>query len=57
MDNQVSLAERINNTLTPVSDFVSSIIFYSVDVFGVSLPLVVVWLMTAAIILTFSFRF
>lgn len=53
----VSLADRINNALTPLSDWVSSIIFYSVDVFGVSLPLVVVWLMVAAVVLTFSFRF
>ena len=53
----LSLADRINNTLTPVSDWVSSIIFYSVNVFGVSLPLVVVWLMAAAVILTFANRF
>lgn len=52
-----SLAERIDNALTPVSDFVSSIIFYSVEVFGVSLPLVVVWLMAAGIVVTFSMRF
>ena len=55
--NAVSLADRINNALTPVSDWVSSIIFYSVNVFGVSLPLVVVWLMAAAVILTFANRF
>jgi AGCS family alanine or glycine:cation symporter len=52
-----SLADQINNALTPVSDWVSSIIFYSVDVFGVSLPLVVVWLMAAAVILTVANRF
>ena len=52
-----SLAELIDNALTPVSDFVASIIFFSVDVFGVSLPLVVVWLMTAAVFITFSLRF
>lgn len=52
-----SLADHINNALTPVSDWVSSIIFYSVDIFGVSLPLVVVWLMSAAVILTFANRF
>ncbi len=56
-DGAPSLADRINNALTPVSDWVSSIIFYSVDVFGVSLPLVVVWLMAASVILTFAFRF
>ncbi|MFC2951902.1 alanine/glycine:cation symporter family protein [Marinicaulis aureus] len=53
----VSFADRIDNALTPVSDFVSSIIFYSIDVFGVSLPLVVIWLMTAAVIITFSLGF
>ncbi len=57
MADAPSLAERIDNALTPVSDFVSSIIFYSVDIAGVSLPLVVIWLMTAAIILTFSLGF
>ena len=52
-----SFAERIDNALTPVSDFVSSIIFYSVNFFGVSLPLVVVWLIAAAVILTISLGF
>ena len=52
-----SLADRINETLTPFSDFVSSVIFFSVDFFGVSLPLVVVWLMAAAVILTLANRF
>ncbi len=56
-DAPVSLADRIDNALTPVSDFVSSIIFYSVDFFGVSLPLVVIWLIAAALILTFSLSF
>lgn len=57
MADAPSLAERIDNALTPVSDFVSSIVFYSVDVAGVSLPLVVVWLMAAALILTVSLGF
>ena len=57
MADAPSFAERIDNALTPVSDFVSSIIFYSVDFFGVSLPLVVIWLMAAAVILTVSLGF
>ncbi|MAW80003.1 MAG: alanine glycine permease [Parvularcula sp.] len=57
LDDTVSLAERIDNALTPFSDFVSSIVFYSVDVFGVSLPLVVIWLMAAAIIISVSLGF
>ncbi len=55
--DQAGIADAINNALTPVSDFVSSIIFYSVNVAGVSLPLVVVWLITAGFVLTFYFRF
>ena len=56
-EQSASLVDAINNTLTPVSDFVSSIIFYSVNVAGVSVPLVVVWLIGAGIILTFALRF
>ena len=52
-----SFADQINNALSPISSFISSIIFYSVDVFGVSLPLVVVWLMAAGVILTLYLGF
>lgn len=52
-----SFAESIDRALTPLSDFVSSIIFFSIDIAGVSLPIVVVWLITAATVLTFSLRF
>jgi AGCS family alanine or glycine:cation symporter len=51
------LAEAIDNALTPVSDFVSSIIFYSVNIGGVSLPIVVVWLIFAAAVFTVALRF
>ncbi|MBI1365678.1 MAG: amino acid carrier protein [Alphaproteobacteria bacterium] len=47
----------MNHALTPVSDFVSSIIFYSVKIGGVDLPLVVIWLITAAAVFTISLRF
>ena len=57
MADAPSFAERIDNALSPISDFVASIIFYSVDVFGVSMPLVVIWLMAAALILTVSLGF
>ncbi len=51
------LAKQIDDAVKPISDAVSSVIFYSVDLFGASLPLVVVWLITAAIIFTVSLRF
>ena len=52
-----SFADRINNALTPFSDFVSSIIFYSVEIAGVSMPLVVAWLGIAAVVITVSLQF
>ncbi|HNS87568.1 MAG TPA: alanine:cation symporter family protein, partial [Parvularculaceae bacterium] len=52
-----SLAQQIDNAVAPISRAVNSVIFFSIDVFGVSLPLVVVWLIVAAIIFTLSLRF
>jgi AGCS family alanine or glycine:cation symporter len=54
---QAGLAEAIDKALTPVSDFVSAIIFFAVPVGGTNLPLVVVWLIAAAAVLTFALRF
>lgn len=56
-NENADFAQQIDNAFAPVSDFVNRIIFYSIDVFGVSLPLVVIWLISAAVILTVSLRF
>lgn len=55
--DSASLAQHIDNAFAPVSRAVNSVIFYSVDFFGVSLPLVVVWLIGAAIFFTLTLRF
>lgn len=47
----------INSFLEPAANAVSGVIFYSVPVFGVNLPLVVVWLVVAAVFFTFYFNF
>ncbi len=52
-----SFAQAIDSAVKPVSDAVNAVIFYSVDLFGVSLPLVVVWLMVGAVVFTLSLRF
>ena len=52
-----SLAQQIDAAFAPVSNAVNSVIFYSIDFFGVSLPLVVVWLIVAALVFTVSLRF
>ena len=57
MEQQNSLAGSINDTLTPVADFVSSIVFFSININGVDLPIVVVWLIGAGIVTTVYLRF
>ena len=52
-----SIADAIDNAVAPVSDFVSSVIFYAPEIFGVQIPLVVLWLIAAATVLTFHLRF
>lgn len=47
----------IDQAFRPVSEWVSSVIFYSVEVGGASVQLVVVWLMAAAVFFTLYFRF
>lgn len=52
-----NLAQQIDNAFAPVSNAVNSVIFYSIEIFGVSLPLVVIWLIFAALVFTLSLRF
>ena len=56
-EDPVKLSDQINNALTPFADFVSSIVFFSVHIGDVRIPLVVVWLITAAIVITVYLRF
>ena len=47
----------INEAIAPISNVIVGIIFYSVPVFGVDFPLIVMWLVIAAAIATFYFNF
>jgi len=49
--------DRINQALKPFADSVSSVVFSSFPVAGVQVPFVLVWLIFAAILFTFYFRF
>jgi AGCS family alanine or glycine:cation symporter len=51
----MSVDERINEVFTPVSDAIQSVIFYSVKVGDAELPLIVVWLILAAVLFTIYF--
>ncbi len=57
MNASMTLDERISSTVQPVSDLVAGLIFYSVPVAGTAFPLIVGWLIVAAIVFTFYFRF
>ena len=52
-----SIDQAINEAVAPATAFISSIIFYSVTLGGAQVPLVVVWLLVAAVFFTVYFRF
>ncbi|QHJ89543.1 alanine:cation symporter family protein [Aequoribacter fuscus] len=52
-----SIDQAINEAVAPATAFISSIIFYSVALGGAKVPLVVVWLLVAAVFFTVYFRF
>ena len=52
-----TIDEWVNSAVAPVSNAVSSVIFYSVDVAGTEFPLIVGWLVVAAAIFTVYFGF
>jgi AGCS family alanine or glycine:cation symporter len=52
----MNVDETINEVFTPISDAIQSVIFYSVSIGGAELPLIVVWLITAAVLFTIYFR-
>ncbi len=55
--SNIPLADKIDQLFAPVSHTANAIIFYAVSIFGVDLPLVVLWLILAAAIFTVTFRF
>ncbi|NIP17583.1 MAG: alanine glycine permease, partial [Xanthomonadales bacterium] len=54
---QDGIDQRINDAVKPASDAVSGFIFTSFPVAGVDIPIVLVWLIIAASIFTFYFKF
>ena len=53
----VGIDERINIAIKPYADAVAGFVFYSFPVAGVQIPFVLVWLIVAATIFTFYFKF
>lgn len=55
--NSMGIDEAINSFFGPLSESLASIVFYSIDVYGASLPLIVLWLVVASVFFTFYFNF
>ena len=54
----LSIDQKINDILAPVSSFVVSVVFFSVEIYeGSKVPLIVVWLIIAALFCTIYFGF
>ncbi|MEH6551552.1 MAG: alanine/glycine:cation symporter family protein [Pseudomonadales bacterium] len=52
-----NIDEAINSAIAPLTELVSGFIFYSVEIYGAQLPLIVLWLVAAAVFFTFYFGF
>lgn len=52
-----SVDEQINSALAPMADGLAAIVFYAVPIAGVELPLIVVWLVLAALLFTLYLGF
>jgi AGCS family alanine or glycine:cation symporter len=50
--------DRINEAMKPATEFINSVVFYSIKINDeISMPLVIIWLAAAAIFCTFYFKF
>jgi AGCS family alanine or glycine:cation symporter len=54
---EVGIDEKINLAIKPFADAVAGAVFSSFPVAGVQIPFVLVWLIVAAIVFTFYFKF
>ena len=49
---QASLSQEINDATKPFAEWLTSVVFYKVEIFGAQLPLVVIWLVVAGLFFT-----
>lgn len=55
--DETSIDQKINKAVEPYANAVSDLIFYSFDIAGTSVPIIVLWLIFAAFFFTFYFNF
>ena len=54
----LSIDEQINGIISPISSIIVNIVFFSVEIYkGIKVPLIVVWLILAAVFTTIYFGF
>lgn len=53
----MNISQTLNDILSPLSDALGAFVFYSVEVGGHSLPLILLWLVCASLFCTFYFGF
>ena len=56
-NNELSVAEQVDSAVRPIAEGVSAFVFFKVSMFGADLPLIVLWLIVAAVFFTVYFRF
>ncbi|HEX8546497.1 MAG TPA: alanine:cation symporter family protein, partial [Cytophagaceae bacterium] len=52
-----SFDEKINQAVAPFTNFISGIVFYSISIGNVNVPLILIWLLGAGLFFTIYFRF
>lgn len=53
----LSIDQKVDQMLQPIADVFTSIVFYTVNIGGVDAPLIVMWLILAAVVFTSYFGF
>lgn len=56
-ETETTLATQIDGFVAPISDAVNAVIFFAIPIGTISLPVVVIWLISAAVILTIRLNF
>ena len=53
----VRIDETIDKIFAPVSDFLSGVIFYPIEIFGAKIPITILWILIGGFFFTIFFRF
>jgi len=54
---ELTLDDKINEVMGPITDFIVSVIFFEVNFLGFTVPFVLIWLSLGALLFTFYFGF